>query len=130
MPKILIVEDESVMSSIQQEALSRASLECDIARDGIEALKFLRKHAYAAVVMDIIMPHMDGFGLLKKIRENPQWNDLPIIVLSNLSQDADKQECLKMGCCSYLLKTETSLDAMVEEIKKQVDMARFMKDEP
>lgn len=122
MSHILIVEDETVMSAIQQEALTRASLSSDIAHDGVEAIKLLKKRAYDLVVMDIIMPHMDGFALLEKIREFPKWQDLPIIVLSNLSQEADKQECLKMGSCVYLLKTKTSLDALVEEIKKQLKM--------
>ena len=117
MSKILIVEDESVMSDVQKDAFSRVGILCDVAEDGVKALKFLKKNDYNAIVMDIVMPHMDGLELLKQLQENPRWRKIPVIVLSNLSQESDRQECKRIGNCHYLLKTQTSLEVLVKVVK-------------
>lgn len=110
------------MSDVQKEIFSRASLDCDVATNGVEALKLLKKQSYDLVVMDIVMPHMDGFQLLKCISENSDWKQMPIIVLSNLGQASDRQQCEKLGTCSYLLKTQTSLDVLLGEVKKRLSI--------
>lgn len=120
MATILIVEDERVMSDVQKEAFERAGISCDVAGNGLEAVKRLKARAYDAVVMDIIMPRMDGFQLLKVIAEHPQWKQTPVVVLSNLSQTSDRQKCQQLGACTFLLKTQTSLDALVEEVKQKL----------
>lgn len=120
MTTILIVEDERVMSDVQKEAFERAGISCDVAGNGLEALKLLKKKDYGAVVMDIVMPCMDGFQLLKTLARNPKWEKLPLFVLSNLSQASDREQCERLGSCKYLLKTQTSLEALVNEVKKRL----------
>lgn len=120
MAKILLVEDERVMSDVQKEAFERAGFSCDVADHGMAAVKLLKKNAYDVIVMDIIMPRMDGFQLLKTISGHQKWKQIPVVVLSNLSQQSDRQQCEKLGACSYLLKTQTSLEKLVEEVKKQL----------
>lgn len=120
MATILIVEDESVMSDVQKEVFARAEISCDVAENGIKAVSHLKQKNYDAIVMDIIMPRMDGFQLLKIIAKHSQWKLIPVIILSNLSQISDRQQCEKLGACSYLLKTQTSLDKLVEEVKKRL----------
>jgi DNA-binding response OmpR family regulator len=116
---ILVVEDEKVLSDIHVDAFKAAGMDCKVARDGLEALKMLKGGKYDAILMDIIMPKMNGFDLLRKLQTHPEWNKLPVIVLSNLGQDADRKLCMNLGACSYYLKTQTSQDEVINEIKKR-----------
>ena len=120
MSKILIVEDEKVMSNVQKESFNRAGIDADVAGNGQEALKLLKKGTYDAIVTDIIMSRMDGLELLKALAGNQEWKQIPVIVLSNLSQNSDRQHCERLGVRAYLLKTQTSLDDLVAEVKKHL----------
>jgi CheY-like chemotaxis protein len=124
MSKILIVEDEKVISDIQKKNLERAGFSCDVASDGIKALKLLKQHQYDLIVMDVVMPHMDGFTLLKEVKNAERTKNVPVITLTNLSQEEDKQECLKYEDCIFMLKTETSLEDLVSEVHKQLGVGK------
>ncbi len=100
--RILIAEDELALNDLLQDALKMAGYETISARQGLEAVKLIREKMPDLVILDINMPLLDGFEVLKKIRaEN---NNIPIIVLTARDQKSDKVEGFKLGADDFVTK--------------------------
>ena len=102
--KILIVDDEPNIVMSLEYAFKKKSFEVFIARDGTEALEIARQEAPNVILLDIMMPKMDGYETLKKIKENKQLKDTKVIFLSAKSKLADVEKGLDMGADSYITK--------------------------
>ena len=89
MAKILIVEDDSVLSHLYQNAFSFQGFEVEMASDGKEGLEAASSLKPDLILTDIMMPNMDGIEMLKKIKAKPQTKNIPVIVMSNLSNEED-----------------------------------------
>jgi DNA-binding response OmpR family regulator len=113
--KILIVEDESALSRVLELKISKSGLDTSTARDGIEALALLKKERFDLVLTDLIMPRMNGFDLIAAMRQN--GDQTPVIVLSNLSQEADRKRVKEFGAIDFIVKGQESITAVVERIK-------------
>lgn len=101
--KILIVEDNKVNQMVLEGFLRKLHLECDVANNGVEAIKLLKEQAYNLIFMDIQMPVMDGFDTLKAIQTD-HLSDSPIIALTAHALEEDRQKCLAQGFSAYLSK--------------------------
>ena len=101
MEHILIVEDEPRLRSIVRDYFSAHGLECDLARDGEEALDLLRDHDYDAMLLDILMPNLDGFGVCRAVRET---SSVPILFLTALGGEEDMLRGYELGCDDYVTK--------------------------
>ncbi len=101
MESILIVEDEQRIRDIVRDYFSAHGLECDLARDGAEALDLLRDHDYDAVLLDIFMPNLDGFQVCKAIRRSSR---VPILFLTALGDEEDMLRGYALGCDDYVTK--------------------------
>lgn len=91
MDRILVVEDERAMREIIRDYLTAHGLECDLARDGQEALELLEEQDYDAVVLDILMPRLDGFGVCRAVRRQ---SSVPILFLTALGGEEETLLCL------------------------------------
>lgn len=98
--KILVVDDEKNIRLVIREYLENEGYCVDEAKDGLEALEFLKRSRYNLIIVDIMMPNMDGFSLLKKIDDK----DLPIIMLSAREDEYDKLEGFNLGVDDYITK--------------------------
>ncbi|MCL2039493.1 MAG: response regulator [Bacteroidetes bacterium] len=101
---ILVAEDSSSVRKFIFFALKLAGYEVITAVDGMDALEQLPKIKIDMLITDINMPNIDGIKLVKSIRENPEYINLPIIILSSLSADEDIEQGLSAGANSYLIK--------------------------
>lgn len=101
---ILVAEDSSSVRKFIFFALKLTGFEVITAVDGMEALEQLPKHKIDMLITDINMPNIDGIKLIKTIREDPEYKDLPIVILSSLSADKDIENGLSAGANSYLIK--------------------------
>ena len=101
MEHVLIVEDEPRLRSIVRDYFSAHALECDLARDGEEALDLLRDHDYDAILLDILMPNLDGFGVCRAVRET---SAVPILFLTALGNEEDLLRGYALGCDDYVTK--------------------------
>src|SRR3989339_1425328 len=117
---ILIVEDDSFLSDIYQNQLKQEGFETEVSTDGKSALKVLEKKRPNLIVLDMIMPGMNGFDFLEIMRKEKKNDDIPVFILTNLGQDEDKKRCREIRECSYFVKTEISIDDVVRKIKEQV----------
>jgi DNA-binding response OmpR family regulator len=122
MPKIksiLIVEDERPIARALELKLKNSGFAAEPVNNGEEALLILGVKKFDLIILDLVMPKMDGFTLLAEIRKRGM--DTPVIVTSNLSQDEDKARAKKLGAIDYFIKSNTPLTAIVENIKKISD---------
>lgn len=102
--KILAVDDERHIVRLVQVNLERAGYQVVTAYDGKEALEKVEDERPDMVVLDVMMPYMDGFEVLQQLRKNPSTRDLPVIMLTAKAQDADVFRGWQMNCDCYLTK--------------------------
>ena len=108
--KILVVEDESNIASRIKTTCADDGFSCEIAENGIEALEMMKFYDYDAVVLDLMLPDIDGFEVLSRIRKIK--NTTPVIVLSGLNAVDDKVKCLSMGADDYLTKPFSKVELL------------------
>ena len=101
---ILVAEDSSSVRKFITLALKIKGYKVIPTQDGMEALEILPKEKIDLILTDLNMPNMDGLSLIRTVRQNPEYIDLPIIILSSLSADEDVNQGLKAGANSYLIK--------------------------
>lgn len=114
--KILIVEDEKPLSRAMQLKLTNSGFEAICAYNGQEALDIMEKEKVDLVFLDLVMPRMDGFATLEKLKEKK--NKIPVIVLTNLSQGEDLANAKKLGAKDYFVKADTPISGVVEHARK------------
>ncbi len=120
MKKILVAEDDKFLSSAYRFKLTKAGFEVQIAGDGAELLKILETYTPDLILLDLVMPVMDGFTTLQNIRLNPKYKSIPIVVASNLGQKEDVDRTKELGATDFVVKSDLSLDMLVEKINKMV----------
>ena len=101
MDRILVVEDEQAMREIIRDYLAAHGMECDLARDGQEALDLLRDHDYDAILLDVLMPELDGFQVCAAVRQN---SPVPILFLTALGGEEDMLRGYALGGDDYVTK--------------------------
>ena len=101
MEAVLLVEDEARIRDIVQDYFAAHGLDCDLARDGEEALDLLRDHDYDAILLDILMPRLDGFQVCAAVRRKSQ---VPILFLTALGSETDVLRGYALGCDDYVTK--------------------------
>ena len=101
---ILIVEDSMTQSLKLQHLLERHAHRVTVARDGIEALESVRAHPPQLIITDVNMPKMDGYGLCARIKDDPDLQDVPVILLTSLSDPKDILKGLECGADSFVVK--------------------------
>ncbi len=113
--KILIAEDERPMATALQLKLNKSGFETDIAYNGQEALNKIKDGHFDLVLLDLMMPIMDGFEFLEELRKKKI--SIPVIVSSNLSQAEDKEKVKALGAVDYFVKSNIPINDVVTHIK-------------
>lgn len=114
---ILIAEDNIDLSAIYEAKLLAEGYSVATAGDGKEAFDRIRERMPDLILLDIIMPRMDGLEFLKKAAKDKGLASVPILVMTNLGQDEDREQCEKLGAKKFLVKTEMSIDDLAREVK-------------
>lgn len=119
-PLILVVEDEDLILKALRRKLDENGFETALAKDGKEGLDIaLDKHP-DLILLDIVLPVMDGMSFLDELRKDEWGGKVPVIVLTNLSRASAKKESEEKGVRTYLLKTDWKLDEVVKKIKNEL----------
>jgi CheY-like chemotaxis protein len=116
--KILWVEDDKFLSDVISRKLAKESGEFLYATTGEQALKIMEEHTPDAIVLDLILVGMSGFELLEKIKQNDKTKNVPVLILSNLSQTSDVERCQKLGIQGYFVKAVVTIEEVLDEVKK------------
>ena len=117
MAKILVVEDEASLQKAMMDVLAMNNYEVAGASDGEEGLRLARELHPDLILLDIILPKMNGFDVLKAIKGDDAMKDIPVIVLTNLESSGDIEQALTLGATTYLVKTNYDLDDIVKRVK-------------
>ena len=114
---ILVVEDESFLSKVLAERLEDEGFgRIDVAGNGEEALAKVKQHPPDIILLDMILPKMNGFEVLEALQADKKLATIPVLVLSNLGQDQDIEQAKKLGARDYIVKSNFSLQKVVEKI--------------
>ena len=114
--KILIGEDEKAIARALQLKLSNSGYEVTNAFDGQEVIDFVEKEQFDLILLDLIMPKVDGFGVMTKLKE--KGNTVPVIILSNLSQAEDTEKAKELGAKDFFVKSNTPLSEIVNHVQE------------
>jgi two-component system, chemotaxis family, chemotaxis protein CheY len=109
---ILVVEDHRVMQRVLSYTLTRARYDIVIAQHGVEALAYLEQHDCDLVIADVAMPEMDGLTLLKRLRAQEQWRELPVIMLTASVDDSYRVSADALGVSAFLTKPTSSRELL------------------
>ena len=120
----MIVEDDQFLSSIVAEHFMKEGYNVVPAQGGAEALKFLAENVPDIMLLDILMPEMSGLEVLKKVRADNRYKDMPIIVFSNLGQQSDIDEGKKLGADDFLVKAQFTLKEVMDKVKTLLNKKR------
>lgn len=118
MTKILIGEDENFIASLYKLELQRHGVEVTLAANGQEVLDAMEKETFDALLLDLIMPGVDGFEVLQRLQARK--SQVPVLVLTNLSQNADQDKCMKLGAKEYIVKVDIDAPDVWRKVQKWV----------
>ena len=116
--RILVVEDEKPVARALQLKLASAGFDVSIVYHGKHALDMLEKESFDAVLLDLIMPFLDGFGVLEGMKK--RGDKTPVIVSTNLGQEDDERRAKEFGVRDYFVKADTPIQDVIDHVKRIV----------
>lgn len=116
--KVLVIEDDSMLSSMYKMKLTDAGYQAVIANEGNAGLEAAKKEKPELILLDIMMPMMDGFAVLAELRKDSSLKETPVIIMTNLGTNDDIEKGKKLGATDYVVKADLTPAQIVEKIKK------------
>lgn len=120
MTRILLVEDDPFLIDIYSQKLTKAGFKVEVAQNGKSALQSLQKRKPQLVILDIVLPGIEGWEILRRIKKDRSLAKLKVVVLSNLGQKEEVEKGLKLGAVKYLIKAHYTPSEVVKEIEKVI----------
>lgn len=117
-PKILIVEDESFLRKVIAQECRENGYLVEEAIDGEEALKKVKEENFDLILLDLLLPGMDGFQVLSQLKKDPQLSKIPVLILSNLGQKEEIEKGLSLGAEDYLVKAHVVPSEIIGRIER------------
>ena len=115
--KILLIEDDDMLRDLITKRLTKGGYQIVQSIDGISGLKAVEDEKPDLVLLDIVLPGIDGYEILGKIKNNALLSKTPVVMLSNLSQKDDVEKALKLGAADYFIKINFTSEEVLEKIK-------------
>lgn len=119
---ILLIEDDTFLSDILSKALVKAGFKLTLAGNGEDAVRFLEKENPDLILLDLVLPQMDGFGVLAKIRSGSNTAAIPVIILSNVNDQENLKKGEAMGVAAYLVKATTTPEEIIAKVKAVLNL--------
>ena len=120
MKKILFIEDEQTLQKTLGDILKKEGYEVVSALDGETGLRLVGTEKPDLILLDVILPKIEGFDVLKKLKEDPNTKNIPVIILTNLEEMEHVEKALQLGATTYLVKTDSSLEDVLEKVEKSL----------
>ncbi len=118
--KILIIEEDRFLIKLYGDELYRGGFEIIKAITAEEGLHKVSIEEPDLIILDLVLPQKSGFEVLKEIKLNPKTKDIPVIIITNLDQETDIKRGLELGAVIYLVKSELSVNQLLEIVKEQL----------
>ena len=120
-PRVLLAEDDRILRKAGETSLTRKGYCVIPAVDGEDALEKAFAHRPDLILLDVMMPKMHGFDVLARLKSDAATRDIPVIMLSNLEQEADIRRSIEGGARSYLVKSNVLLDELAERVAEALN---------
>jgi DNA-binding response OmpR family regulator len=120
---ILLAEDDLILSELYTERLKQEGFAVVHANNGEEALEFVKEYHPSLIILDIMMPKMNGLDVLKNLKENPETAAIPVIIVTALVQEIEKLNKIMTQADAYVVKSEVLPGEIIEEVKKRLNAA-------
>ncbi len=117
MKNILFIEDDEFLRGLIGKKLASEGFNMISAIDGEEGIKKAKEEKPDLILLDLILPNVDGFEVLARIKEDPAASSIPVIILSNLSQKNDIDKGMKLGAADYIIKSQFTPEEITEKVK-------------
>ena len=117
MKKILVIDDDQFFSKTLEATLPAGKYTLLSAEDGEIGLELAKKELPAVILLDIMMPKMDGFAVLTELKKDSKTKNIPVLLLTNLGQKADIEKGQKLGANDYIVKSSMTPSQVLEKIK-------------
>ena len=118
MKKILFIEDESTLQKALEDILKQGGYEMISALDGETGLRLAESEEPDLILLDLILPKLHGFEVLKKLKGGSKTKDIPIIILTNLESMKEIDQAIELGATTYLVKTQYTIEEVIDKVKK------------
>lgn len=118
MAKVLIVEDDPLMSRMYQKIFIFEKYEVETAFDGEEGFEKAKTTKPTIILLDIMMPKLNGLQVLEKLKLDPELKTIPVIMLTNLSSEKDAENAMLKGAVKYIIKSQNEPKQVVEMVKE------------
>ena len=119
--RVLLAEDDRFLRRAASARLRQQGFTVLTAEDGAEALRMAREEQPDLILLDLIMPKMQGFEVLKALKQDGATSRIPVIVLSNLGQERDVQQAMEQGAIAYFVKAHLSLQDLVQKVGEALE---------
>lgn len=128
--RILLAEDDRYLRKSAGAMLHRQGFIVMAAEDGEEALRLARTESPDLILLDVIMPKMQGFDVLRALKSDPHTSRIPVIILSNLGQESDSVAAREMGALDYWVKSNLALEELAMRVGQAISTSRDHRVEP
>ena len=119
--RILLAEDDRILRKAGEATLRKKGYVVIAAVDGEDALEIAREHKPDLILLDVIMPRLQGFDVLTLLKADPGTRDIPVIMLSNLEHEADIRKALEGGAHAYMVKSNVQLEELAAKVAEALD---------
>lgn len=116
-PKVLLIEDDKFLRKAAEATLHRHGFRVVVATNGEEGLKLAHSEKPDLILLDLIMPKMNGFEVLRRLKHEPATSRIPVVVLSNLGQQNDSVMARELGALDYWIKSNVGLEELAGRVK-------------
>lgn len=120
MGKILIVEDEPLLADLYKMAFNKRNHEVELAFDGREGLEKVQAEKPSIILLDVMMPNMNGLQVLQHLKNNEETKDIPVIILTNLTEGKVEQELQEIGASMVIVKSQYLPNQIVDMVEKRL----------
>ncbi|MBI1971252.1 MAG: response regulator [Candidatus Wildermuthbacteria bacterium] len=117
MQKILVIEDDPFLRELTTQKLSKEGYEVFESADGEKGLELAKEKKPNLVLLDMMLPGIDGFRVLQHLKENHATNSIPVVILSNLGGKEDVERALELGAADFLIKVQFTPEEVIEKIR-------------
>lgn len=120
---LLVAEDDQFYANLYRTKLEKEGFGVVVASNGKQTLELLKESNPNLIILDLVMPEMDGFEVLRKLKEEKDIHNVPVIILSNLGQPEDIERAKELGVFKYIIKSNVSIHQMVESVEEALEVA-------
>jgi two-component system chemotaxis sensor kinase CheA len=116
--RALLVEDSLITRELERSMLASLGLHVEEAADGREAMEKLRLMSFDIIVSDVEMPHINGFELTERVKQDQRWSHIPVILVTTRGSSADRQRGVEVGADAYVVKSEFKSKSFIETVRR------------